>query len=163
MRKNNLVLTDELIEATEPPAGKDSIIVWDGMVPGFRCRISRTGARTFVLFFRSKKGGKQNVISLGRYKDPITPVTTVQARAKAVEILKADRTEDAPWSPESVPKKKVAITASLEKLPELLEILHLKLGMKEQQATDELDVVEMRHDAALAKDIARIIRMALES
>ena len=69
-------------KATYQGKGKKGFYaVWDGQLRGFGLRITPSGTKSFIVFYRT--GGKQRIITLGRYG----VWTPDQARKRAQEIL----------------------------------------------------------------------------
>src|SRR4029453_10565788 len=68
--------------------GHDRIEVWDGSVPGFGVRVSKTGTKTFILLYRHR--GRPRRLSLGRW--PIVSLSTARKKARAaLQTLDAGR------------------------------------------------------------------------
>jgi integrase len=74
-------LTDATVKnrLSIPAAG--NAITYDDNVAGFGCRVTATGAKSFVLNYRTK-AGRERRITIGRFPN----WTTVAARAKAKEL-----------------------------------------------------------------------------
>jgi len=69
-------------KATYQGKGKKGFYaVWDGQLRGFGLRITPSGTKTFIVFYRI--GGKQKILALGKYGI----LTVDQARKMAREIL----------------------------------------------------------------------------
>ena len=60
------MLTDKDVRSLEPP-GEGNVIRYDGAsgVPGFGCRITASGVRSFVLSYRAR--GIARRLTIGRY------------------------------------------------------------------------------------------------
>lgn len=68
--------SDQTIRSLQaPPAGQ--LDFWDAKLPGFGCRVSQAGTKTFVLKHKNRR------VSIGRY--PI--ITLADARAEAKRLL----------------------------------------------------------------------------
>src|SRR5512135_3409987 len=78
-------LSDSLVAALPPPADQPYRVKWDSEVAGFGLRITKAGARSFVVEDRDK-GGKQWRLTLGSYPD----WTTRQAREAAGKAKQAN-------------------------------------------------------------------------
>jgi integrase len=77
-------LTKRAIDAFEyDPHGPSAQILWDRTLPGFGCRVFRSGVRSFILDYRA--GGRMRRLTLGRYG----VLTPHQARERAVQTLGA--------------------------------------------------------------------------
>lgn len=63
-------------------AAKPGTTVWDGELPGFGLRVSKGGARSYVLKYR--RGAAQRWLTIGRHGAPWTPD---QARKEARKLL----------------------------------------------------------------------------
>ncbi len=63
-------------------AAKAATTIWDGEIPGFGLRVSKTGVRAYVLKYR--RGAVQRWLTIGRHGAPWTPET---ARAEAKKLL----------------------------------------------------------------------------
>lgn len=59
-------LTDTIVKDLAPPA-KGNRIVYDGEVKGFGVRVTKAGARAFILNYRA--GGRERRITIGSYPD----------------------------------------------------------------------------------------------
>ena len=57
-------LSDSLIKGLEPPASGHKI-TYDSKLPGFGCRVTKAGARSFVLNYRHK--GRERRLTIGGY------------------------------------------------------------------------------------------------
>jgi len=69
-------------KATYQGKGKKGFYaVWDGQLRGFGLRITPSGTKSFIVFYRT--GGKQRIITIGRFG----VLTVDQARKRAQEIL----------------------------------------------------------------------------
>ncbi len=75
-------LTDKDVKALEPPA-EGNRIVYDGDVKGFGVRITKAGARAFILNYRA--GGRERRITIGSVPD-----WNVQAARDRAKELKRD-------------------------------------------------------------------------
>lgn len=74
-------LTDKLVRAASPPpAGRNSAIIYDGEVKGFGLRVTRNGARSFVLNYRI--AGRERRLTIGSYPD----WTVLAAREEAKRL-----------------------------------------------------------------------------
>ena len=71
-------LTDLMLRRLMPQ-GENRIEVWDGKLPGFGVRVSKTGTKTFILLYRHR--GRPRRLSLGRW--PIVPLGTARKKARA--------------------------------------------------------------------------------
>src|SRR5690606_30003159 len=77
-----MALTKRAIDALKyNPKGRPVQILWDGTLPGFGVRIFPSGAKSFVLDYRSN--GRKRRITLGK----CGVLTPVQARKKALKEL----------------------------------------------------------------------------
>jgi integrase len=74
-------LTKKVVEKAEPDAKRDSFI-WDSTLPGFGLRLYSSGARKYVVQYRTK-GNRQRRFALGAHG----VLTTEQARDMARNIL----------------------------------------------------------------------------
>ena len=63
-------------------AAKPGETIWDGELPGFGMRVSKGGARSYVLKYR--RGAIQRWLTIGRHGAPWTPAT---ARKAAMKLL----------------------------------------------------------------------------
>lgn len=82
---SRLILTDKVLEKLNPPDG-GRLEVFDALLPGFGVRISKSGGRTFFLFYRYD--GKQRRATLGKY--PVMKLADARAAARPlIEIAKA--------------------------------------------------------------------------
>jgi integrase len=76
-------LTDPIIKRLRTPAdGKE--ITYDTQVKGFGCRVYASGARTFILNYRTR-GGRERWITIGSFPD----WNTAAARKEAAELKKS--------------------------------------------------------------------------
>src|SRR5690349_7400877 len=75
-------LTDTFVRKLLPPT-RGQLIIWDSDVKGFALRVTKGGARSFVLDYRT--GGRQRRITVGAYPD-----WSVQAARQAAKALKRD-------------------------------------------------------------------------
>ncbi|ROO30411.1 integrase [Salinisphaera orenii MK-B5] len=57
-------LTDRVVKALETPDGKYTI-VWDDKTPGFAVRVTKTGAKSFILNYRTH--GRERRYTIGKY------------------------------------------------------------------------------------------------
>jgi len=71
-------LTKTLIEALQPPLERSSEVHWDALLAGFGVRVFPSGAKKFVLKYRTR-GGRQRWLTLGAFG----PLTVEQARKLA--------------------------------------------------------------------------------
>jgi hypothetical protein len=69
-------LTKTLLERAHPEGQR--VILRDSEVPGFQCRVSPTGARTFFLYYRTRSGQVRRP-KIGTFGD----LTVDQARENA--------------------------------------------------------------------------------
>src|SRR5690242_2493971 len=76
------MLTKAQIEKTKPPK-EGRVVLWDGETPGFGCRISASGKRSFIARYRLAGSRTMQTATLGTYG----LITLTQARAKAQELL----------------------------------------------------------------------------
>ena len=74
-------LTKRVVDAAEPPPKVAQAFIRDDQLLGFALRITRAGAKSFILEKRIQ--GQVKRITLGRYPE----ITTEQARAKAQQML----------------------------------------------------------------------------
>jgi integrase len=72
-------LTDALVRKLPPPA-KGNTIAYDSDVPGFGCRVTAAGARSFVLNYRRKADGTERRITIGSF--PAWSVSGAREEAK---------------------------------------------------------------------------------
>lgn len=81
-------LTDKLVKSLEPPE-TGNIITYDDEIKGFGVRITATGARAFILNYRTS--GRERRMTIGAYPD-----WSVAAAREEAKILKrlVDRGED---------------------------------------------------------------------
>ena len=64
MRK---VLTAKAVEAAKPaPKGK-RVEHFDGALPGFGLRVTETGSKSWIVFYRRQVDGKQRRMTIGSY------------------------------------------------------------------------------------------------
>jgi hypothetical protein len=63
-------------------AAKAGTTIWDGEIPGFGLRVSKTGVRSYCLKYR--RGAVQRWLTIGRHGAPWTPET---ARAEAKKLV----------------------------------------------------------------------------
>lgn len=70
-------LTKRCVDAAKP-----GTTIWDGEIPGFGLRVSKSGARSYVLKYR--RGAAQRWLTIGRHGAPWTPET---ARSEAKKLL----------------------------------------------------------------------------
>jgi len=78
-------LTDGYVEGIEPP-DRDSVYVWDTALPRFGVRVTRAGARIYLVQYRPKGGSKvTRRISIAQHDGETWNVT--KARAAARKIL----------------------------------------------------------------------------
>ena len=61
------------------PRGEERMEVWDGGMPGFGVRVSKTGTKTFILVYRHR--GRPRRLSLGRW--PIVSLAKARQKARA--------------------------------------------------------------------------------
>jgi hypothetical protein len=73
-------LTDKVVKALAPPPAGNRI-TYDTKMSGFGCRVTSAGARSFVLNYRTKAGGRERRITIGSFPD----WTVKAAREKAAE------------------------------------------------------------------------------
>lgn len=76
-------LTQLAVDRLRPPTDRERVEVWDGALPGFGLRITRSGAKVFQIMTRIH--GKAARFSLGRHSE----MTLVQAREAARAKLRA--------------------------------------------------------------------------
>ena len=76
-------ISDKLVRATEPPAGRISTTIWDTEVVGFGFCITQAGARSFVLRYRIDN--RERRLTIGSYPD--WSVTAAREEAKAIKRL----------------------------------------------------------------------------
>jgi integrase len=76
------MLTISQIERAAPPP-KGRIVLWDGKLPGFGCRVFPSGRRSFILRYRLPGSRQKLTATLGTYG----LVTLPQARKRAEEML----------------------------------------------------------------------------
>jgi integrase len=74
-------LTDASVKRLAIPE-RGSKVYYDGDVPGFGCRITATGARSFVLNYTVRASGRERRYTIGQFPD----WSTTAARAKALEL-----------------------------------------------------------------------------
>ena len=76
------MLTDKDVSSLEPPE-TGNVIRYDGAggVPGFGCRITASGVRSFVLSYRA--GGIARRLTIGRYT--VWSVTAARKQAAALK------------------------------------------------------------------------------
>jgi hypothetical protein len=74
-------LTKRVVDAAEPPPKVAQAFIRDDQLLGFALRITRAGAKSFIL--EKRINGQVKRITLGRYPE----ITTEQARAKAQQML----------------------------------------------------------------------------
>lgn len=78
-------LTKRVVDAMHfDPAGNPAQIAWDGSLKGFGARVYASGAKSFVLDYRTAHGTKKR-LTIGRYPT----ITVEQARKKALSLLSA--------------------------------------------------------------------------
>ncbi len=77
-------LTNRLVNSARPPEHKRYSMLWDNEVKGFCCRITKSGAKTFLVERRIKASGKIKQISIGRAPE----WSTEKARERAKEIIR---------------------------------------------------------------------------
>jgi hypothetical protein len=77
-----LIQPSSPIRLHTPAVGK--VITYDTEVKGFGCRVYPSGARTFVLNYRTR-GGRERRITIGSFPD----WNTAAARKEAAELKKA--------------------------------------------------------------------------
>jgi integrase len=79
-------LTEVGIKRLNPPSDKSQIDVWDGGLPGFGIRVTKTGTKTFQVItyvaVRGQAKPKQVRMKIGRFPQ----LSLKEARLKAVEI-----------------------------------------------------------------------------
>ena len=78
-------LTDVAIRKLKPTAGRQ-VDVYDSNVRGLALRVSPSGTKTFVIWYRI--GGKARRLTLGRF--PLLQLADARQRAKAALIEVAD-------------------------------------------------------------------------
>jgi integrase len=77
-------LTDKLVRALEPPPSGNRI-TYDRDLPGFGCRVTAAGVRSFVLNYRRKADGRERRATIGQF-----PAWSVAAaRQRAAELRRA--------------------------------------------------------------------------
>ena len=77
-------LTDSFVRSAEPPAGKrNQVIHYDSEVKGFGVRVTRFGARAFILNYRAR--GVERRYTIGSYPD--WKVATAREEAKRLKRL----------------------------------------------------------------------------
>jgi integrase len=76
------VLTKSQIEKATPPA-EGRVVLWDGELSGFGCRISASGKRSFIARYRLPGSRTMQTATLGTYG----LITLSQARSRAQELL----------------------------------------------------------------------------
>ena len=74
-------LTDATIRRLPTPA-KGNKVHYDDEVPGFGCRVTAAGARSFILNYLVRGGGRERRFTIGRFPD----WSATAARAKAREL-----------------------------------------------------------------------------
>lgn len=66
-------------------AAKRGETVWDGDIPGFGLRVSKGGAKSYVLKYR--RAGVQRWVTIGRHGAPFTPATARQEAQRLIAEL----------------------------------------------------------------------------
>lgn len=80
MGSKSVRLTDFSLRALPlPPRGQKTY--WDDTLPGFGCRVSQGGTRSFVV----QHGADRQLVTIGRYRPDVLPLA--QARIEAKRIL----------------------------------------------------------------------------
>lgn len=155
VRSTNIVeLTDALItDATYQGPDKPpyTYIIRDSLLPNFACRVSRTGLKTFIYFYRDHDGTQKNA-TLGRFNDPIDSITTEAAREKAKEIKRSlkpsTRATDATTLKAPAPWKQQKAQLDVVSFIGVLERFSSSLTAQEETAQDEADgqTIRMRNE-----------------
>jgi integrase len=78
-------LTDAIVKRLPIPATKGNRITFDDAVPGFGCRVTAGGARSFILDYRNRLG-RQRRITIGRYPSWSTTGARQEAHRLRQEI-----------------------------------------------------------------------------
>ncbi len=76
-------ISDKLVRATEPPAGRMSKTIWDSEVIGFGLSVTQSGAQSFVLRYRIDN--RERRLTIGSYPD--WSVNAAREEAKAIKRL----------------------------------------------------------------------------
>jgi integrase len=80
------MLTITQIERAKAPV-EGRIVIWDHDLPGFGVRVFPSGKRSFILRYRLPGSRQKETATLGTYG----PVTLIQARSRAKELLQTVR------------------------------------------------------------------------
>ena len=75
------ILSDQIVRSLEPPKSGNIIRYDSGGVPGYGCRITANGVRSFILSYRAR--GIARRLTIGRY--PVWSVAAARKRAAALK------------------------------------------------------------------------------
>src|SRR5262245_52610857 len=76
------MLTRTQIEKAKPPAN-GRLVLWDGDLPGFGCRVFSSGRHSFIVQYRLPGSRQKHTATLGTYGH----ITLPQAREAAQKLL----------------------------------------------------------------------------
>ncbi|HEV2675192.1 MAG TPA: integrase arm-type DNA-binding domain-containing protein, partial [Aliidongia sp.] len=134
-------MTDKVLEKLAPPEG-GRLDVFDALLPGFGVRVSKTGGRTFFLFYRH--GGKQRRATLGKY--PVMKLAEARAAARPlIEIAKAGGDPGALLPNEDQTAAVVAPAPSVLTFREMKEDFILRYAKPQNRAWHEVERIFDRY------------------